>query len=411
MRSPSSRAAAAQASGPHAPGLGPQLPRDCGAAGHDERTVERQIVRARAAVRRARDERVADPASGAWVLRRAESDRGDPARAHGRRLRSAIPTRAGRSYLRLTYSAPTGASAMATGDAATHAHPRGRAAGCAEVPPSGTSGRQPLRSAIAHGHGYRARLRASRRAEPSLGRQTLRVDPAGLSQEKLNRAARRPRRSGPACSGCETGPRGAISTGDGARPAGPNGLSTLVVPVVAVPRTHLRTGRRQRRMPNRSHRLVLNGYAFCPGGDLPSRLLVSSSVPPWPDSLALTRPRRTHIARAHRHPRPAPVVLSSLGPVRVAHCRRVICILAADLQSLALSLRQRRLGARSGRPDDLALRSRPDRLARRRAVRPGGFLVDFRWVAARPPPPVVARGRFTRRPSGADTLDGGTSRR
>src|SRR3954463_14289351 len=56
------------------------------------------------------------------------------------RLRSAIPTRADRSYLRLRYPAPTGASPMATGDAATYAHPRARVAGGAAPPPAPAPG-------------------------------------------------------------------------------------------------------------------------------------------------------------------------------------------------------------------------------------------------------------------------------
>src|SRR3954465_4708961 len=59
------------------------------------------------------------------------------------RLRSVIPTRADRSYLRLRYPAPTGASPMATGDAATYAHPRARVAGARKLPPSAASRRQP----------------------------------------------------------------------------------------------------------------------------------------------------------------------------------------------------------------------------------------------------------------------------
>src|SRR3954465_150611 len=53
------------------------------------------------------------------------------------RLRSAAPTRADRSYLRPRSSAPTGASPMATGEAANHAHPSGRAPGRAEEPARG----------------------------------------------------------------------------------------------------------------------------------------------------------------------------------------------------------------------------------------------------------------------------------
>ncbi len=194
------------------------------------------------------------------------------------RLRSAIPTRADRSCLRLRYSAPTGASPMATGDAATHAHPRGARPGARKYPRPGlgetaASKRNrpwprvsPAPARIAQGGAF---LRSpDARGGP----------PPACPKERLNRAARRPRSSRRALSGCETGPKGSRSVRVTAL-AGRPGLSSPVVAIVALPRTDLRAGRRQRRMPNRSHRLVSRGRAFRPSGGLPSRLLVSSSVP------------------------------------------------------------------------------------------------------------------------------------